>query len=81
MPYTDAVISDSMRLHLPASFPGFTARKDTVVGGVTVPKGYKVFVSQSKTAVSDDHFTNAKQFWPEVGSCLTAHRVPYSLDI
>eukprot|EP00953_Heterococcus_sp_UTEX-ZZ885_P002316 1766-Heterococcus_DN1.PRE.6 len=24
-----------------------------------------MFISQSKTAVSDDHFTNAKQLWPE----------------
>jgi cytochrome P450 len=66
MPYTDAVISESMRLHMPASMLGFTARKDVVVGGVTVLKGTNLFVSQGKTAVSEDHFTNAKQFWPEV---------------
>eukprot|EP00953_Heterococcus_sp_UTEX-ZZ885_P002310 1765-Heterococcus_DN1.PRE.4 len=65
MPYADAVISESLRLHLPAPILGLTARKDVVVGGVTVPKGTSVFISQSKTAVSDDHFTNAKQFWPE----------------
>jgi cytochrome P450 len=66
MPYTDAVISEGMRLHLTASAAGLRARKDVVVGGVTVPKGTHVFISQSKTAVSDNHFTNAKQFWPEV---------------
>jgi Cytochrome P450 len=66
MPYADAVISESMRLHLPASILGLTARKDVEVGRVTVPKGTNMFVSQSKTAVSDDHFTNAQQFWPEV---------------
>eukprot|EP00953_Heterococcus_sp_UTEX-ZZ885_P002313 1766-Heterococcus_DN1.PRE.3 len=65
MPYADAVISESMRLHLPAAILGFEARKDIVVGGVTVPNGTRVMISQSKTAVSDDHFTNAKQFWPE----------------
>jgi Cytochrome P450 len=79
MPFADAVISESMRLHSPTPFLGFTARKDVVVGGVTVLKGTNVFVSQSKTAVSDNHFTNAKQFWPEVSSCLTAHCVAYSL--
>jgi cytochrome P450 len=70
MPYADAVISESMRLHLPAPILGLTARKDVVVGGVTVPYGTNVFISQSKTAVSDDHFTNATQFWPEVSYCL-----------
>jgi cytochrome P450 len=66
MPYADAVISESMRLHIPAAILGFDARKDVVVGGVTVPKDTRVLLSQSKTAVSDGHFTNAKQFWPEV---------------
>eukprot|EP00953_Heterococcus_sp_UTEX-ZZ885_P002308 1765-Heterococcus_DN1.PRE.2 len=68
MPYADAVISESMRLHLPAAILGFEACKDVVVGGVTVPNGTRVMISQSKTAVSDDHFTNAKQFWPEVAT-------------
>jgi cytochrome P450 len=81
MPFADAVISESMRLHSPTPFLGFTARKDVVVVGVTVLKGTNVFISQSKTAVSDDHFTNAKQFWPEVSSCLTAYRVAYSLNM
>jgi cytochrome P450 len=66
MLYADAVISESMRLHLPVSTVGFEARKDVVVGGVTIPKDARILISQSKTAVSDDHFTNAKQFWPEV---------------
>jgi cytochrome P450 len=66
MPYADAVISESLRLHLPAAILGFDARKDVVVGGVTVSEGTGVVISQSKTAVSDGHFTNAKQFWPEV---------------
>jgi cytochrome P450 len=79
MPYADAVISESMRLHLSAPILGLTARKDVVVGGVTVPKDTNVFISQSKTAASDEHFTNAKQFWPEVtcsfvaSACLCWH--------
>jgi cytochrome P450 len=66
MPYADAVISESMRLHLTLAVLASTALKDVVVGGITVPKGTDVFICQSKTAVSDDYFTNAKKFWPEV---------------
>jgi cytochrome P450 len=66
MPYVDAVISESMRVHLTTSVMASTALKDVAVGGITVPKGTDVFVCQGKTAISDKYFTNAKQFWPEV---------------
>jgi cytochrome P450 len=66
MPYIDAVISESMRAHLTLSVLASTALKDVVIEGITVPKGLDVFICQAKTAVSDDYFTNAEQFWPEV---------------
>jgi cytochrome P450 len=73
MPYTDAVISESMRLHLTAGLLGLAARKDVAVGGVTVPKGTMVMLSQSKTAVSEQYFSDAKRFWPEVLKHILLH--------
>jgi cytochrome P450 len=66
MSYADAVISESMRLHVPVAILSNTALKDVVVGGITIPKGTEVIISESKAAVSDEYFTNAKQFWPAV---------------
>jgi cytochrome P450 len=76
MSYTDAAIHESMRLHVPPAILGNTALKDVVVGGITIPKGTDVVISQSKVAVSDKYFTNAKQFWPEVRGHLYSTCVP-----
>jgi cytochrome P450 len=78
MPYTDAVISESMRVHLTAALLGSSAHKDVVVGGVTVPKGTTVFACQSMTAVNEQYFSDAARFWPEVSKHMldaqkTAH--------
>eukprot|EP00953_Heterococcus_sp_UTEX-ZZ885_P025713 13954-Heterococcus_DN1.PRE.2 len=75
MPYFDAVVSESMRVHLVASPLQFVAIKDAVVGGITIAEGTGVYVCQGKTAASDEHFTNAKQFWPEVRQYSTCYHI------
>jgi cytochrome P450 len=84
MPYTDAVISESMRLHLTAALLGSSAHKDVVVGGVTVPKGTTVFSCQSRTAINEQYFSYATRFWPEVSKrklCYTQETLARTLAL
>jgi Cytochrome P450 len=68
MPYADAVLQESMRMHQPAGVLLFQCNKDTVVGDVTVPAGVDVLCCFSPTASASykEQCSHADKFWPEV---------------
>jgi cytochrome P450 len=45
LPYTDAVVKESMRLYPPAWMLGRSANEDLELGGFQIPKGSMIFVS------------------------------------
>jgi Cytochrome P450 len=68
MPYADAVLQESMRVHQPAGVLFFQCNKDTVISDVTVPAGVDVLLCFSPTASPSykEQCSHADKFWPEV---------------
>ena len=65
MSYTEACISESMRMHPVAPLIGAEALNDTTVGGVAVPKKTVVLLLTRVGAMQDANFTDAAAFRPE----------------
>jgi cytochrome P450 len=65
MPYTEACISESMRLHPVAPLIGAEAINDITVADVAVPKGTVIIMMTRVGAMKDDNFTDAAAFRPE----------------
>jgi cytochrome P450 len=65
MPYTEACISESMRLHPVAPLIGAEAINDTIVADVLVPKGTMIVLLTRAAAMEEDNFTGAAAFRPE----------------
>ena len=65
LPYTRAVLSESMRLYPPAWVIGRTALNDCTIGGYAVPAGSTVLFSQWVTHRDRRYFAYADEFRPE----------------
>lgn len=65
LPYTNAVIRESMRLYPPVSLLGRESVKDTEIGSYLIPKGCVIIISQWVMHHSSKYFANAEAFQPE----------------
>ena len=65
MPYTDAVITEAMRVYPPVYLIGREATREMTLGGYRVKKGYTIFMSQWVNHRDPRWFSNPDQFKPE----------------
>jgi len=65
MPYTDAVITEAMRVYPPVYLIGREATREMTLGGYRVKKGYTIFMSQWVNHRDPRWFSNPDQFLPE----------------
>lgn len=65
MRYTEACISESMRMHPVAPLIGAEAINDTTVAGVAVPKKTVILLLTRVGGMQDANFTDAASFRPE----------------
>lgn len=65
LPYTDRVISESMRLYPPAWLMARETLRDTEVGGWTIPKGKVLMMSQWLMHRDPRYFDHPEAFRPE----------------
>jgi len=63
--YTRNVITESMRLYPPAYFLGREALADCTVGGIAVPKGMNLFMSQWVMHRDERYFREPTRFDPD----------------
>ncbi|MBK6579491.1 MAG: cytochrome P450 [Sandaracinaceae bacterium] len=63
--YIDAIVHESLRLRSPAPFAGLETTRDTVIGGVMVPKGAMVSVLTRLISTSPANFGDPDSFRPE----------------
>jgi cytochrome P450 len=76
LPYTDAVITEAMRVFPPVYLLGREATCDLELGGYRVRKGYTVFVSQWVSHRDPRYFPDPEQFRPERWLDGLAKRLP-----
>ena len=65
LPYAGAVINETLRLYPPAYVTGREAVRDTVIGGVRLPKGHIVLISMHTTHRDPRFFPEPDAFRPE----------------
>jgi cytochrome P450 len=65
LPFTEAVVYETLRLYPPAYATGREAVRDTTIGGVRIPKGHVVFVAMSVTHRDPRFFPAPDEFRPE----------------
>jgi cytochrome P450 len=65
LPYTRAVLDETLRLFPPAWAMGREPREDVVVAGVAVPKGTQVIVCPWVMHHDARFFPDPNRFWPE----------------
>lgn len=65
LPYTEMVLSESMRLYPPAWALQRTARNDFEIGGYVIPKGSQVLMSQYVMHHDPRYFPEPERFDPE----------------
>jgi len=76
LPYTNAVISESMRLYPPVYVIGREATRDLEIGGYRVKRGYTVLMSQWVSHRDFRFFPDPERFHPERWSDGLAARIP-----
>jgi cytochrome P450 len=76
LPYTSAVISESMRLYPPVYAIGREATRDLEIGGYRVKRGYTVLMSQWVNHRDPKYFPDPERFDPERWSGSVAARIP-----
>jgi cytochrome P450 len=76
LPYTDAVITESMRLYPPVYLIGREATQDLELGGYRVKKGCTIFMSQWVNHHDPRYFPNPEAFRPERWEDGLAKRIP-----
>jgi cytochrome P450 len=65
LPWTGAVVNETLRLYPPAYVTGREAIRDTVVGGVSIPKRHIVLISMNTTHRDARFFPEPDAFRPE----------------
>ena len=65
LPYTRSVVNESMRLYPPADFLGREAIVDCEVGGMRIPKGMNLFMSQWVMHHDERYFPDPLAFNPD----------------
>jgi cytochrome P450 len=76
MPYTEAVITEAMRVYPPVYLIGREATRDLELGGYRVKKGYTVFMSQWVSHRDPRYFPDPEAFRPERWLDGLAKRLP-----
>lgn len=76
LPYTDAVITEAMRVYPPVYLIGREATRDLELGGYRVKKGYTIFMSQWVNHRDPEYFPNPEAFRPERWLDGLAKRIP-----
>jgi cytochrome P450 len=76
LPYTDAVITEAMRVYPPVYLIGREATRDLELGGYRVKKGYTVFMSQWVNHRDPKYFPDPEAFRPERWLDGLARRLP-----
>jgi cytochrome P450 len=76
LPYTDAVLTESMRVFPPVYLIGREATTDLELGGYRVKKGYTVFMSQWVNHRDPRYFPDPETFLPERWEDGLAKRIP-----
>jgi cytochrome P450 len=76
LPYTDAVITEAMRVFPPVYLIGREATCDLELGGYRVRKGYTVFMSQWVSHRDPRYFPDPEAFRPERWLDGLARRLP-----
>lgn len=76
MPYTDAVITEAMRVFPPVYLIGREATTDLELGGYRVKKGYTIFMSQWVSHRDPRYFPEPEEFRPERWLDGLAKRLP-----
>lgn len=65
LPYTQAVVNETLRLYPPAYVTGREAVRDTTVGGVRIPRRHIVLISMYSTHRDPRFFADPDAFRPE----------------
>jgi cytochrome P450 len=76
LPYTDAVISEAMRVYPPVYLIGREATRDLELGGYRVRKGTTIFMSQWVSHRDPRYFPDPEAFRPERWLDGLAKRIP-----
>jgi cytochrome P450 len=76
LPYTNAVISESMRLYPPVYAIGREATTELEIGGYRVKRGYTILMSQWVSHRDPKYFPDAERFDPERWRDGLAARLP-----
>ena len=76
LPYTAAVIAESMRLFPPVYVIGREATVDLELGGYRVKRGYTVLMSQWVNHRDPEYFPSPEEFRPERWEDGLARRLP-----
>lgn len=76
LPYTDAVITEAMRVFPPVYLIGREATCDLELGGYRVKKGYTMFMSQWVNHRDPKYFPDPEAFRPERWQDGLAKRIP-----
>jgi cytochrome P450 len=76
LPYTDAVLTEAMRVYPPVYLIGREATTELELGGYRVKKGYTIFMSQWVNHRDPRYFPDPEDFRPERWEDGLAKRIP-----
>ena len=68
LPYTQAVVNETLRLYPPAYVTGREAVRDTEIGGIAIPKRHIILISMYSTHRDPRFFRTPRRSAPSAGS-------------